>query len=1357
MSILSRWLGIWVDESLPPSVELTEGEEYGRASVKPIADGIIMIDADSRIILANPGVQQIFGYGPELVGQSLTVLMPRSEWQRHQASLTEYTQSGVRHVAWEGVELTGLHKSGRKIPVEISFAESEIGDQRFFVGHIRDIAAHKRAEQALRDSERQYRELYVSAQRQAQDLALRDRVRTAIARELDLPALFRTVTESIAETYGYAQVSLYLLEGDTLILQHQVGSKRGIPQIPITSGICGRVVRTGQPVLIEDIRTAADFLGVIEDTTSEITVPLRDEGRVVGTLCIETTQGVILTESDFRLMTALAEHVSVAIARARLYDDLQRQNQTLSALQDSTMVLMARHDLVDMLQEILAQAARLMKTSHGYIYLARPSGDALEVQVATGVFSGYDGARLRPGEGLAGKVWQSGQPLVVSDYHTWAERSRQYDQTDFHAVVGVPLTEGSKTVGVLGLGYVEPGREFSDEDARLLTNFARLASIAYESAHLYTQGMGQMVERQRVDAALKESEERYRIVSELASDYSYADRVEPDGSIVAEWVTEVFTRVTGYSLEDRQAPGFWQRVIHPDDLPLFEQHDARLLAGQPDTIEGRIITRSGKVRWVRDSVRPIWDPVQGRVVRLYGGAQDITERKQAEALQAAVFQISEAAHRATSLDELFQSVHAIIGTVMPARNFYIALYHPENDLISFPYYQDEVDGSGPTPPVPARRGMTEYVLRTGRPVLCGMARFEELIMNDEVELVGPPSPVWLGVPLTVENKSIGVMAMQDYTDPDAYGQRELQMLEFVSHQVAKEIERTRLASEIQQSNRILSALEEATLPLMRELGLDEVLNTILALTAQLMNTPHGYLFLVEPDESALTMRLGLGMNTRYIGTRLGPDEGLAGKVWVTGQPLVIQDYHHWTGRSTQFEGSIYHATAGVPLTAGSRVIGVLGVGFDGAGFTISAPDVDLLKRFAQLASLALENARLYQSAQDELAERKQAEEALAESEERFRALIEHGADQVSLVAPDGSLLYENPSSSPPLGYERGAFQGLNLLQLLHPDDLERAQQEWAEVLSTPGISHASSFRLQHADGTFRWMEGTATNLVDEPSVGAIVINYRDITGRKKVEEEISRLNAELEQRVRTRTAELEAANKELEAFSYSVSHDLRAPLRTIDGYASLLGSEFGPVLPAEAREYLSRVRQGSQRMNRLIMDLLALSRVTRQVLDRRMVNLSNIAQAVANDLQEAAPDRQVEVVIGRGLAAEGDPGLLQIVLQNLLGNAWKFTSKSGQAHIEFGVLPDPLPPFPGATPAQDGSGKQVFFVRDDGAGFDMAHADKLFGPFQRLHAEADFEGTGIGLATVERIIHRHGGEVWAEGEVGRGATFYFTL
>jgi len=229
--------------------------------------------------------------------------------------------------------------------------------------------------------------------------------------------------------------------------------------------------------------------------------------------------------------------------------------------------------------------------------------------------------------------------------------------------------------------------------------------------------------------------------------------------------------------------------------------------------------------------------------------------------------------------------------------------------------------------------------------------------------------------------------------------------------------------------------------------------------------------------------------------------------------------------------------------------------------------------------------------------------------------------------------------------------------------------------------------------------------------------------------------------------ELEAANRELEAFSHSVSHDLRAPLRSIDGFSQIVLEDYADKLDEEGRGYLNRVRAASQRMGALIDDLLNLSRVTRSMLRREAVDLSGVAEDIARNLKEPEPDRDVEVVVWPGLRARGDARLLRVALENLLGNAWKFTSRTEGARIEFGV----------ERGLASGNGHPVYFVRDNGAGFEMAYADKLFGAFQRLHGPEEFEGTGIGLATVQRVVRRHGGDVWAEGVVGEGAVFYFTL
>jgi PAS domain S-box-containing protein len=342
---------------------------------------------------------------------------------------------------------------------------------------------------------------------------------------------------------------------------------------------------------------------------------------------------------------------------------------------------------------------------------------------------------------------------------------------------------------------------------------------------------------------------------------------------------------------------------------------------------------------------------------------------------------------------------------------------------------------------------------------------------------------------------------------------------------------------------------------------------------------------------------------------------------------------------------------------------------------------------------------------------------------------------------DGNLQRVNPAWEETLGWTIDDLSKKPFLALVHPDDRERTLRA-IEENATGSAAAVAEFENRYlcSDGSYRWFQwGTAA----APTQNIIYAAGRDITERKQAEATLRQLAEELEERFAARTADLSAANEELEAFAYSVSHDLRAPLRGIDGFSQAVLEEYSESLDDTGRDYLVRLRSASQRMGHLIDDMLSLSRVSRVDLSKEHVDLSAIATSLALELQDREPDREVEFVIHDGVTALGDFRFLSMVLENLLANAFKFTSKCATARIEFG--------------RERVNGENAYFVRDDGVGFDMTYADQLFVPFQRLHTDAEFPGSGIGLATIRRIVGRHGGHVWAHGEIDRGATVYFTL
>jgi len=756
-------------------------------------------------------------------------------------------------------------------------------------------------------------------------------------------------------------------------------------------------------------------------------------------------------------------------------------------------------------------------------------------------------------------------------------------------------------------------------------------------------------------------------------------------------------------------------------------------------------------------------------------------------------------------------------------------------------------------------------------------------------------------------------------------------------------ERRRIESELREKGQYQAALHETALAILNRRELLPLFESILSRAENLVDTQHGYLDLLTADGKTVEQVVGHGVFKSLDGTIVPKGQGVDGLVMATGTAKSVDNYQVWPDHIAEYAQAGFQAIAAIPLNMNGKVAGIIGVAHTDPNRKFSPAQLEILEQLSELATLAMENTRLYQAAQEELAERKRTQEALLRSEENLRLTLNAARMGTwDLNLSTNKIIWSDAASTIFGLADMYTVRTLNdFINCIDPADRERIQKIFEKSLKSPENLFVIEHRIAWPDGNVHWAEtkgliyldddgqparisGTIADitsrklvedsihkankrlerdtvmlkrrstllqvaaevsravsaildpsvlikevveivrkrfglyyvglfLVDEKSESAIlqagtgkagrallkkghklpvantsmvgwcIINQRarialdvgkdavrfsnpllpntrselalpllsrgqplgaltiqseeeaafsqedietfqtmadqlsnailnarfyeqlgkELEVRKHTEEKVRQLNAELEERVQARTEELQAANREMEAFSYSVSHDLRAPLRAIDGYSRILLNDFMDSLPSEGAEYLQKIRTASAQMAQLIDDLLRLSRITRTEVRFDPVDLSTLVQSILDELQNRDPSRTVSVEIMPKLQTRGDERLLRVALENLLNNAWKFTGKTAKAKIEVGQIII--------------KGKEAFYIRDNGVGFDMTYADKLFGAFQRLHSIEEFPGTGIGLAIVHRVIQKHGGRIWAEAEKGKGATFFFAL
>ncbi|MFZ2098325.1 MAG: GAF domain-containing protein [Anaerolineales bacterium] len=661
--------------------------------------------------------------------------------------------------------------------------------------------------------------------------------------------------------------------------------------------------------------------------------------------------------------------------RKQAEKELENRAAELSALQETVLNLTVRHSLPEVLNLIVERATKLIKASNGMLYLVNFNEQSVKCLVSHNTQRDYTGVVLRYGEDAAGKVAITGKPLMIKNYMKWQGRAEEFEDEEppFHAVISAPMIWQGQVNGVLNVLRDEA---FTQNDMDQLSLFANHAAVAVENARLYEAVAQELDERKRAEQALRESVAIYRQAIESTGGVPYYQSYSTDGtSFRYDFIGEGIRDITGYEADEFNAE-IWEKLVL-ETCPSGDQtgHSGDLYIGDsgenPNSTwkcEYRIRAKDGKIHWVFDSAVMLKDE-NGTIQGSIGLYRDITEAKRTEQVQQAIYRISQAVVTTGSLEELYHSIHQTLGELMPVENFYIALYDPYEDLLSFPYYVDLYDQ--PPPPAKPEHGLTEYVMRTKKPLWAPEAVFQELIQHGEVEVVGSDSIDWIGVPLKLEEQVTGVMVAQSYTEGVLYNQDDLDLMEFVSTQVAVSIERKKaenaLRISLEDTRRYaerMALLNRIARAVSSTLNLDKLLEIIYHEIIAAVPSDSFFVALYDHDTDQLEFRIRVDGDVHEAPHVRPLGNALTAHVINHKKPLLIHDYElekdHLPKMTLWGTGEPSRSWLGVPMLMGDDVLGLISV----QSYHTNAygeRELELLTTIADTVAVAIENARLYEA------------------------------------------------------------------------------------------------------------------------------------------------------------------------------------------------------------------------------------------------------------------------------------------------------------------------------------------------------------------------------------------------------------